>query len=93
MTDREEKLNYKLDRALCMEKLKDEPAWKYIKDYLETRKFLYSSIMSIDDKDIEKSYLKHKIHYNIYQGIINLVESVWIKEGKRIKKFKGGKDA
>lgn len=52
----------------------------YFKPYIENEVKKNESIKTLDIKDIEKSYIKQKVRYDVYSGILYKIEE-WIKIG------------
>ena len=61
-------------------------AWEYLKEELSHKVNFNNEISRIDEKNIEISYIEHKVKRDCYRNIINLVEKEWISQAERKKK-------
>ena len=53
----------------------------YLLPYIEKQIEKSNSIKKIDEESIEKSYCKQKTKYDVYKGILNIIER-WLKKGE-----------
>lgn len=70
----------------------EHPGWKFwLAPLIQHEISIVADIRKIDDTDVEKSFWKQKIKFNIYNGILNRIDT-WIKDAKQLKnKIEGGK--
>ncbi len=51
-----------------------------IKPYIEKQVERFSDIRFLDPKDIENSYLRHKVKVDVYKDILFKIEKEWQEE-------------
>ena len=81
----QEKERYMIARGETIEGFLKTPAWVYLKEFLNEKITDYSSIDRIQNDNINDSFIKNKAMVSVYNGMINVIEKVWIDDAKKIK--------
>ena len=89
---KDESVKYKVDRANAVREMMSSVGFKdFLQPELEKKITEVTDIKKIDEKNVEKSYMKNKLKYDIYSGILNMLKN-WVAVGDRLNPNKEEKN-